>query len=178
MQYAWARSRKALMRRQPRGVLAQLAPAAPSLDANQGTITVNSGSKLENRNNGGTLNNNLILNTGSTYSYTGTGQTNIGSAANSGSTLFLAGDATINNVVANTAGKIFINGGQLSSNTTVTISEQEEIVRRHLPFPVSRPKKQIARWRYRLCNLPRYLARARLRGFQTSYQLLQSTAPR
>ena len=66
-----------------------------------------------------------------------------------------------------------IRGGQLSSDTALTEREQQEIVERHLPVPVSPLQKRVARLRYRICNLPRYLARARTRGIQTSYQLLQ-----
>jgi fibronectin-binding autotransporter adhesin len=66
------------------------------------TITINAGGTLENRNNGGTIGNNVVLNTGGTFSYVGTGQSNFGTGANAGSTLFLAGDATVNNLVANT----------------------------------------------------------------------------
>jgi GT2 family glycosyltransferase len=71
-----------------------------------------------------------------------------------------------------------VRGGQLSSNTALTMREQEEIIGRHLPIPVSRLKKQVARWRYRTCNLPRYMARVRSRGFRTSYQLLQEGVSR
>lgn len=71
-----------------------------------------------------------------------------------------------------------VRGGQLSGNTALTMREQEEIIGRHLPVPVSRLKKQVARWRYRTCNLPRYMARMRSRGFRTSYQLLQEGVSR
>ncbi|HTB79464.1 MAG TPA: glycosyltransferase [Opitutaceae bacterium] len=71
-----------------------------------------------------------------------------------------------------------VRGGQLSGNTALTMREQEEIISRHLPVPVSRLKRQVARWRYRTCNLPRYMARVRSRGFRTSYQLLQEGASR
>ncbi len=72
-----------------------------------------------------------------------------------------------------------LRGGQLSGATAVTEREQAEIVRRHLPQAVAAPRKKFARWRYRLCNLPRYLARVRSRGWRTSYQLLQhGEAPR
>lgn len=71
-----------------------------------------------------------------------------------------------------------VRGGQLSGNTALTMREQEEIIGRHLPVPVSRLKKQVARWRYRTCNLPRYMARVRSRGFRTSYQLLQEGVSR
>ena len=67
-----------------------------------------------------------------------------------------------------------LRSGQLSGDTAVTMSEQEEIVSRHLPVPVSYLRRQAAFWRYRLHNLPRYLARIRTRRFQTSYRLLQN----
>jgi GT2 family glycosyltransferase len=66
-----------------------------------------------------------------------------------------------------------LRSGQLSGNTATTIREQDDIVRRHLPAPVARWKIARARWRYRVCNLPRYVARTRARGFRTSYELLQ-----
>lgn len=62
--------------------------------------------------------------------------------------------------------------GQLSQDTSLTEKEQSEIVHRHLPSPVSRSQRLWARVRYRLYNLPRYLARFRRRGFVTSYHLL------
>ncbi|HKB91209.1 MAG TPA: glycosyltransferase [Opitutaceae bacterium] len=67
-----------------------------------------------------------------------------------------------------------VRNGQLSGNTKMTIAEQDEIVARHLPVPVSSMKKTLGRLRYRACNLPRYIARFRRRGLQTSYQLLQN----
>jgi autotransporter-associated beta strand protein len=88
-----------------------------------GDVTVNGGGTLENRVGAGTVNNNIFLNTGGTYSYTGTGQANIGSAANTGSSLFLNGDATVNNLNAGTAGKIFVNAGQLGSNAGVMLTK-------------------------------------------------------
>ncbi len=66
-----------------------------------------------------------------------------------------------------------LRGGQLSGNTALTEQEQEEIVRRHLPTPVARWRRRLARLRYRLHNLPRYLERFRTRGIHTSYALLQ-----
>jgi glycosyltransferase involved in cell wall biosynthesis len=66
-----------------------------------------------------------------------------------------------------------LRSGQLSGNTVATQHEQDEIVRRHLPVPVAAWSVRFARWRYRACNLPRYLERTRARGFRTSYQLLQ-----
>jgi len=70
-------------------------------------------------------------------------------------------------------GQFRIRNGQLSGDTTVTEGEQADIVRRHLPEAVSGVKRQMARWRYRWCNLPRYLSRVRTRGWRTSYQILQ-----
>lgn len=67
-----------------------------------------------------------------------------------------------------------LRSGQLSGNTAVTQHEQDEIVKRHLPVPVTPWNARFARWRYRAFNLPRYLERTRTRGFCTSYQLLQS----
>lgn len=62
--------------------------------------------------------------------------------------------------------------GQLSGDTHTTEREQSEIVRRHLPTPVSAWRKRWARWCYRVGNLPRYVARFRTRGFRTSYDML------
>jgi len=66
-----------------------------------------------------------------------------------------------------------VHHGQLSSDTALTEWEQAAIVQHLLPQPVSLGRMQLARWRYRLCNLPRYLARARRRGLKTSYELLR-----
>ncbi len=69
--------------------------------------------------------------------------------------------------------------GQLSGNTAVTQREQGAIIARHLPTTVSPLRKTYARWRYRLCNLPRYLARVRAgHGLQTSYELLETGGSR
>jgi hypothetical protein len=70
-----------------------------------------------------------------------------------------------------------LRGGQLSSDTSRTIREQDEIVARHLPAKVPGAVKAFARWRYRVCNLPRYIERIRSSGLSTSYQLLRSGAP-
>jgi hypothetical protein len=69
-----------------------------------------------------------------------------------------------------------IRGGQLSGDTAVTVNEQDEIVKRHLPSRISLMEKQAAFWRYRIYNLPRYLRRIRSKGFQSSYRVLQSGA--
>jgi GT2 family glycosyltransferase len=66
-----------------------------------------------------------------------------------------------------------LRSGQLSGSTATTQHEQDEIVKRHLPVPVTPWSVRFARWRYRAFNLPRYLERTRKRGFRTSYQLLQ-----
>jgi hypothetical protein len=66
-----------------------------------------------------------------------------------------------------------IRSGQLSGHTLTTRREQAEIVQRLIPKPEPRLVQNLARWRYRWCNLPRYLARVRSRGFRTSYQLLE-----
>ncbi len=68
--------------------------------------------------------------------------------------------------------------GQLSGNTTTTEAEQDEIVARHLPQPEPALRKYWARVKYRWYNLPRYVARLRTRGFQTSYQLLRTESAR
>jgi glycosyltransferase involved in cell wall biosynthesis len=66
--------------------------------------------------------------------------------------------------------------GQLSSETSRTIREQDEIVARLLPSRIPRALRTWARWRYRVCNLPRYLERIRSSGWRTSYELLASGA--
>lgn len=63
--------------------------------------------------------------------------------------------------------------GQLSGNTSVTESEQAQIVAEHLPRRVPGAVRRFARLRYRWCNLPRYFARMRTRGFRTSYEMLE-----
>jgi glycosyltransferase involved in cell wall biosynthesis len=70
-------------------------------------------------------------------------------------------------------GQFRLRSGQLSGNTATTRREQDEIVKRHLPVPVTPWNVRLARWRYRAFNLPRYLERTRTRGIRTSYQLLQ-----
>lgn len=65
-----------------------------------------------------------------------------------------------------------LRGGQLSGDTHTTEVEQADIVRRHLPVLVRPAQLRWARWRYRLRNLPRYLARFRTHGFRTSYRIL------
>jgi hypothetical protein len=62
--------------------------------------------------------------------------------------------------------------GQLSGNTATTEWEQADIVARHLPGRIPGVVRHFARLRYRWCNLPRYVARVRTRGFVSSYELL------
>jgi hypothetical protein len=69
-----------------------------------------------------------------------------------------------------------LRAGQLSGATATTEREQLEIVRRHLPQPLPLVRRRYARWRYRILNLPRYVARIRARGWRTSYQVLQQGA--
>jgi hypothetical protein len=72
-----------------------------------------------------------------------------------------------------------LRSGQLSSNTELTIREQDEIVGRLLPVKTAATLGLIARIRYRVCNLPRYVQRMRTSGFHRSYQILASGgAPR
>lgn len=72
-----------------------------------------------------------------------------------------------------------LRSGQLSSNTELTIREQDEIVGRHLPNKTAPVIGLLARLRYRVCNLPRYAERVRTSGFRRSYQILASAgAPR
>jgi hypothetical protein len=73
-------------------------------------------------------------------------------------------------------GQFRLRGGQLSGNTALTEREQGEIVRRLFPVPVAAWHRRLAVWRYRLFNLPRYLARIRTRGLVTSYAVLQEAA--
>lgn len=72
-------------------------------------------------------------------------------------------------------GQFRIRRGQLSGDVTQTLREQNEIVRR--AFPSVHPLLQrLAKWRYRVMNLPRYLARTRTVGWTSSYRLLANGA--
>ncbi len=68
--------------------------------------------------------------------------------------------------------------GQLSGDTRLTVAEQDKIVARNLPRRISAPRRWLTRLAYRAFNLPRYLARARRRGFRTSYSILQPSPVR
>jgi glycosyltransferase involved in cell wall biosynthesis len=74
------------------------------------------------------------------------------------------------------AAQFRLRSGQLSSDTSQTMREQDEIVARLLPARIPPLLKTWARWRYRACNLPRYLERIRSSGLRTSYELLASGA--
>ncbi len=65
-----------------------------------------------------------------------------------------------------------VRSGQLSGDTRLTMREQDDIVARHLPEHIPRPMLQLARLKFRIANLPRYLKRIRRHGFRTSYQVL------
>ncbi len=69
-------------------------------------------------------------------------------------------------------GRFRIRAGQLSSDVDLTRQEFRDIVNRHLPRQRSALRRKAARLRYRLYNLPRYLARLRKVGFQTSEKTL------
>ena len=71
-------------------------------------------------------------------------------------------------------GQFRLRKGQLSSNTRLTLCEQAEIVRLNFPLVVSPIKRQIAKLRYRVNNLPKYIMRLRVQGFKTSHQMLGS----
>jgi hypothetical protein len=62
--------------------------------------------------------------------------------------------------------------GQISGDVELTRREQDEIVRRAFPNAGSWPQCFLAKWRYRLMNLPRYLARSRSVGWITSGEIL------
>lgn len=64
--------------------------------------------------------------------------------------------------------------GQLSGDVGVTVREQAEIAARAFPEAGSRAMQALAKWRYRLCNLPRYLARVRRVGLASSNTILAS----
>jgi GT2 family glycosyltransferase len=72
-------------------------------------------------------------------------------------------------------GHFRIRRGQLSGDVSVTMREQNEIVRRAFPR-MNKALQLIAKWRYRLLNIPRYLGRARTVGLTSSYRLLANGA--
>ncbi len=73
------------------------------------------------------------------------------------------------------AGRFRIRPGQLSGDVDLTRREFRDIVTRHLPQDRSSLRRKAARLRYRLFNLPRYLARLRKVGLRTSERTLAGT---
>lgn len=69
-------------------------------------------------------------------------------------------------------GRFRIRRGQISGDVAATRREQEEIAGRAFPRAGSWPRRHFARWRYRMLNLPRYLARGRTVGWVSSGGIL------
>ena len=69
-------------------------------------------------------------------------------------------------------GRFRIRPGQISGDVTLTIREQDEIVSRLFPKAGGALNCAIAKWRFRLRNLPRYLARIRTMGWLSSNKML------
>jgi len=69
-------------------------------------------------------------------------------------------------------GRFRIRSGQISGDVNLTRREQDEIARRLFPKAGGALNSFMATWRFRLCNLPHYLARSRTFGWVSSYQIL------
>jgi hypothetical protein len=69
-------------------------------------------------------------------------------------------------------GRFRIRRGQISGDVNLTRREQDEIARRLFPEAGGALDRFVAKWRYRVCNLPRYLARSRTVGWTSSYRIL------
>jgi hypothetical protein len=69
-------------------------------------------------------------------------------------------------------GRFRIRRGQISGDVAATRREQEEIAGRAFPRAGSWTRRSFARWRYRMLNLPRYLARGRSVGWVNSGEIL------
>jgi hypothetical protein len=69
-------------------------------------------------------------------------------------------------------GRFRIRRGQISGDVNLTSREQDEIARRLFPDAGGALDCFIAKWRYRMRNLPRYLRRSRTAGWASSYQIL------
>jgi hypothetical protein len=69
-------------------------------------------------------------------------------------------------------GRFRIRRGQISGDVNLTSREQDEIARRLFPKAGGALNGFMAKWRYRFCNLPYYLARSRSFGWVSSYQIL------
>jgi glycosyltransferase involved in cell wall biosynthesis len=72
-------------------------------------------------------------------------------------------------------GHFRIRRGQLSGDVSVTLGEQNEIVQRAFP-KMSKTLQLLAKWRYRVMNVPCYVRRARKVGWMSSYRLLATGA--
>ncbi|HVU16675.1 MAG TPA: glycosyltransferase [Candidatus Didemnitutus sp.] len=66
-----------------------------------------------------------------------------------------------------------LRAGQLSGDTQRTLREQREIVSRLFSRRLPAWRLRLARWQYRLANLPLYLERIRRHGLVTSYEMLE-----
>jgi hypothetical protein len=75
-------------------------------------------------------------------------------------------------------GRFRIRRGQISGDVNVTKREQDEIARRHFPGAGGALNGFMAKWRYRVCNLPNYLARSRRSGWSSSYRILSQGGQR
>ena len=74
-------------------------------------------------------------------------------------------------------GRFRIRRGQISGDVNLTSREQDEIARRLFPEAGGALNRFMAKWRYRWCNLPYYLARTRTFGWVSSYQILSQGGP-
>lgn len=69
-------------------------------------------------------------------------------------------------------GRFRIRRGQISGDVSLTTREQDEIACRLFPKAGGALARALAKWRFRLRNLPRYLARSRTVGWISSNQIL------
>jgi len=69
-------------------------------------------------------------------------------------------------------GRFRVRKGQISGDVNLTIREQDEIARRLFPEAGGVLDRFLAKSRYRVCNLPRYLARSRTAGWVSSNKIL------
>ena len=71
-----------------------------------------------------------------------------------------------------TVGCFRIQPGQLSGDVGLTRRELDAVTDESFPVPVSASGRRMARWLYRLANLPRYLERWRSVGRLTTSESL------
>jgi Glycosyltransferase like family 2 len=69
-------------------------------------------------------------------------------------------------------GRFRMRRGQISGDVDLTIREQDEIARRLFPNAGGALNRLVAKWRYRIRNLPRYIARSRRVGLVSSNHML------